>query len=102
MSSTLFAFGDATAGFLSDSDLKPDEAWPARPPAGGSEGSPAGFRVALSSADGRDFDRQAADAVRMLRDRGPELARLAALPGVRLHLSFVAGKPDCGLAPGAD
>jgi hypothetical protein len=101
MSSTFFAFGDATAGFLSDSTLKPDEAWPARPPAGQAGGSQAGFRVALSAA-GRDVDRQAADAVRLLRDRRPELARLAALPGVRLRLSFVAGKPDRGPAPGAD
>jgi hypothetical protein len=102
MSSTLFAYGDAAAGFLSDSTLTPDEVWPARPPAAATGGSQAGFRVAVSDADGRDFDRQVADALLMLRDRGPELSRLAAVPGVRLHLSFVAGKPDRDLAPGSD
>jgi hypothetical protein len=102
MSCVLFAFGDATAEFLPDSSLKPDEAWPARPAAGGRDGAPAGFRVRLSAADGQDFDRQVADALQWLRDHRPELARLAALPGVNLHLFFVAGKPTRGLAPGED
>jgi hypothetical protein len=31
MSCSLFAYGDAAAGFLADSTLTPDEVWPARP-----------------------------------------------------------------------
>jgi hypothetical protein len=102
MSSTLLAWCDASAEFLAASPLKPLAVWPARPPVGESAGTPAGFRVGVSAADGSDFDRQVADALQFLRDNRQELIRLAALPGAKMHLFFVAGKPDRDLAPGAD
>jgi hypothetical protein len=99
MSSTLFAWCDAPAEFVAASALKPLEVWPARPPVGESAGSAAGFRVSVS-ADGSDFDRQVADALQFLHDHRQELIRLAALPGAKMHLFFVAGQPDRGRAPG--
>jgi hypothetical protein len=102
MSSTLFAWCDAAEEFVAASALKPLEVWPARPPRGASAGSAAGFRVRVSAADGSDFDRQVADALRFLRDNRQELIRLAALPGAKLHLFFVAGQPNRARAPGAD
>jgi hypothetical protein len=92
MSSILYVSGEAAVAFLAGSTLKADEVSPARPPSDGQEGRPGGFRVAVSAAGPRDFDGQAADALRFLGDHRGELARLAQLPGVRLHLFFVSGK----------
>jgi hypothetical protein len=92
MSSILYVSGDAAVAFLAGSTLKADEVSPPRPPSGGQEGHRGGFRVAVSAAGARDFDGQAADALRFLGDHRGELARLAQLPGVSLHLPFVSGK----------
>jgi hypothetical protein len=89
----LVARGNAAVAFVANLALVANDVWPSWPAADGSEADPGGFAVAVSSAGGGNIAGQVADALDLLRDNRPELARLAGLPGVTVTLNFVLVGP---------